>query len=537
MERTGEAGTQGLAPRKTMENKRSTVAAVLILLLGGLTVLAAKFLWPYATQKYEAYKQAATSDSRVSTTIRIGGDGYLGYWFITAPDTRREAARRGIAIAYQDDGGAYASRLQKFANREYDAMVLPVSSYLQHGAAHKFPGVIVAAIAESNGADGIIGFADKFPTGNIRDLNNSGLKVVYTVDSPSSFLLDLTIVGFDLFHLASTNTWRIEVGGAREVLERARRHEGDMFVLWEPELSRALHEIPELKYLWGSDKFSGYIKDVFVVHRDFVQRHEKATIDFLDVYFTVMRSYANDRTRLLTDMAQSTQLPREAVENILHKIDWYDLFENAGQQFGLGTSVDTTATDGIVKTIIACTDILRRMGKLSRDPLDGNPYVIINSSLLEKLLKSAPAMVGRQGGSPVDFKPLSDDGWKSLREVGTLRVEPITFQTGGELLDATSKEQVDKIAALLINNYPGYRVAVRGHTGAGDEEENRKLSLARAEVVAQYLIAVHAIDADRLHAEGKGASQLPPRKPGESERAFRYRLPRVEFVLLEENVL
>jgi outer membrane protein OmpA-like peptidoglycan-associated protein len=213
------------------------------------------------------------------------------------------------------------------------------------------------------------------------------------------------------------------------------------------------------------------------------------------------------------------------------------LFENAGQQFGLGTSVDTTATDGIVKTIIACTDILRRMGKLSRDPLDGNPYVIINSSLLEKLLKSAPAMVGRQGGSPVDFKPLSDDGWKSLREVGTLRVEPITFQTGGEILDATSKEQVDKIAALLINNYPGYRVAVRGHTGAGDEEENRKLSLARAEVVAQYLIAVHAIDADRLHAEGKGASQLPPRKPGESERAFRYRLPRVEFVLLEENVL
>jgi outer membrane protein OmpA-like peptidoglycan-associated protein len=520
-----------------MENKRSTVAAVLILLLGGLAILAAKFLWPYATQKYEAYKQAATSDSRVSATIRIGGDGYLGYWFITAPDTRREAARRGIAIAFQDDGGAYAGRLQKFANREYDAIVLPVSSYLQHGATHKFPGVIVAAIAESKGADGIVGFADKLPTGNIRDLDNAGLKVVYTADSPSAFLLDLTIVGFDLFHLASTNTWRVEVGGARDALERARRHEGDMFVLWEPELSRALQEVPELKYLWGSDKFSGYIKDVFVFHRDFVQRHERAIIDFLDVYFTVMRSYANDRTRLLSDMAQSAHVQSEAVEQILQKIDWYDLFENAGQQFGLGTSADTTTTDGIAKTIIACTDILRRTRKLARDPLDGNPYVIINSGLLEKLLKSAPAMVGRQGGSPVDFKPLSHEAWKSLREVGTLRVEPITFQTGGESLDATSKEQVDKIAALLINNYPGYRVAVRGHTGAGDAEENRKLSQARAEVVAQYLIAVHAIDADRLHAEGKGASQPAPRKPGEAERAYRYRLPRVEFVLLEENVL
>ena len=56
-------------------------------------------------------------------------------------------------------------------------------------------------------------------------------------------------------------------------------------------------------------------------------------------------------------------------------------------------------------------------------------------------------------------------------------------------------------------------------------------------MVVQYLIAVHAIDPDRLHAEGKSASQPPPRKPGESERAYRYRLPRVEFVLLEENAL
>ena len=95
-----------------MNNKRATLAAALIVLLGGLVILAAKFLWPYATQKYEAYKQTVTSDSRVSTTIRMGGDGYLGYWFITAPDTRREAARRGIAITFQDDGGAYAARLQ-----------------------------------------------------------------------------------------------------------------------------------------------------------------------------------------------------------------------------------------------------------------------------------------------------------------------------------------------------------------------------------------------------------------------------------------
>ena len=106
-------------------------------------------------------------------------------------------------------------------------------------------------------------------------------------------------------------------------------------------------------------------------HRDFVQRHDKALLDFFDVYFTVMRSYANDRTRLLTDMAQSTHLQREVVENILQKIDWYDLFENAEQQFGLTTSADATATDGLVKTIIACTDVLRRTGSFPAIRLRG----------------------------------------------------------------------------------------------------------------------------------------------------------------------
>jgi outer membrane protein OmpA-like peptidoglycan-associated protein len=520
-----------------MENRRATLAAVLIVLLGGTVVLVAKFLWPYAAAKYEAYKQVATSDAKVASTIRIGGDGYLGYWFITAPDTRREAARRGLAIAFQDDGGAYATRLQKFANRDYDAIVLPVNSYLQHGAAHKFPGVIVAAIAESQGADGIVGFADTFPNGNIRELNNPALKVVYTADSPSTFLLDLTMVGFDLFHLTGSNAWRVEVGSSHEVLERARRHDGDLFVLWEPELSRALQEVPELKYVWGSDKFAGYIKDVFVFHRDFVQRHEKELFDFFDVYFTVLRSYANDRERLLADVTQSTQLPREMAERMLQKINWYDVSENAEQQFGIATNASRTATEGVVKTIIACTDVLRRTGKFSQDPLEGNPYLIVNSSILGKLVKSVPAMVGRQEGSPIDFSPLHDDAWQRLREVGTLRVEPITFQSGGEFLDDTGKEQVDKIAALLLHHYPGYRVAVHGHTGPGDAAENQKLSLTRAQVAAQYLIAVHAIDADRLHPAGLGASQPPARQPGESERAYRYRLPRVEFVLLEENAL
>src|SRR5206468_2429587 len=145
---------------------------------------------------------------------------------------------------------------------------------------------------------------------------------------------------FELFNLSASSAWRNEVNGSSEALQRARHHAGDVFVLWEPDLSQALHDVPELRYLWGSDKFVGYIKDVLVVRRDFLQAHEADLVGFLTVYFRVMDAYAADRQRLLGDLAQTTGLRRDIVEGVLKKIHWYDLYENAAQQFGLQTGVN-----------------------------------------------------------------------------------------------------------------------------------------------------------------------------------------------------
>src|SRR5215470_1971105 len=106
-----------------------------------------------------------------------------------------------------------ARRVAKFAAGGYDAIVLPINSYLLHGEPHHFPGAIVLAIAESRGADGIVAFADKVPGGKVTELDDAGVKIVYTRESPSSFLLDLTIADFELTNLAGSRAWRNEVGG------------------------------------------------------------------------------------------------------------------------------------------------------------------------------------------------------------------------------------------------------------------------------------------------------------------------------------
>jgi hypothetical protein len=75
---------------------------------------------------------------------------------------------------------------------------------------------------------------------------------------------------------------------------------------------------------------------------------------------------------------------------------------------------------------------------------------------------------------------------------------------------------------------------MRGHTGAGDEEENRKLSwrgLKWWRSISSSCMLSMPIDS-MLRAR----VSTPPRNP-ESLSALSVSLPRVEFVLLEENVL
>ncbi len=512
--------------------KESTKGAILLFVLIAVVAGVWKYVGPML---FERSQRNASDAQKISETIRFGGDNFLGYWFITAPETRKDLARQGIQVDFSDDNGAYADRLKKFADKEYDAIVLPVNSYLKHGAQYKFPGVIPVALSESKGADGIVGFANRFPSGQIKDLNNSKLKVVYTGESPSSFLIDLTIADFDLFQLKNSKEWKVEVGGSKEVYEKARRNEGDVFVLWEPDLSKAL-ALPGAKYLWGSDKFSGYITDVFVFRRDFVQDKPEAIQAFFKTYFRSMGIYANNRTKMIEEMSKSIGEKKEIVEKMIDKIDWFDLDENINLQFGLGPP--GKSNDGLINTIIACTDVMRRTGQFNDDPLKGDPYYITNSSVLEELKNTRSLAPVASAGTSVEFVPLDENGWRKLKEVGTMRVEPITFQSWNNFPTEEGKVQIDKLADMLKNNYPGYRIEVRGHTGPdGDEKENIKLSLERAQAVMQRLIAVHGLDENRVRAGGHGSSALPQKKPDESPREYRYRLSRVEFVLFEANPL
>ena len=84
---------------------------------------------------------------------------------------------------------------------------------------------------------------------------------------------------------------------------------------------------------------------------------------------------------------------------------------------------------------------------------------------------------------------------------------PVTFEKGSSALDPASHPALEPIANYLSEN-PDAKLNIIGHSSTeGSEALNLRLSKARAQSVANYLLSEKGIDASRLIVEGKGKSE------------------------------
>lgn len=91
------------------------------------------------------------------------------------------------------------------------------------------------------------------------------------------------------------------------------------------------------------------------------------------------------------------------------------------------------------------------------------------------------------------------------RTLANVLGEPVEFLESSAELRTSSYAILDKIIDVA-NDCRDSRIAITGHTDAsGDEAWNRRLSLARAQAVANYLIR-GGIESDRLVVAGAGSS-------------------------------
>lgn len=118
--------------------------------------------------------------------------------------------------------------------------------------------------------------------------------------------------------------------------------------------------------------------------------------------------------------------------------------------------------------------------------------------------------------------PPAPPATRSLRNIAPKPVNvdlSINFDFDSAHLQANSKPLLDNLAQAMNSQRLGaLKFKVEGHTDAkGTADYNQELSSRRASAVQAYLIAQN-VNADRLQAEGKGASDLlVPEKPLASE--------------------
>ncbi len=118
---------------------------------------------------------------------------------------------------------------------------------------------------------------------------------------------------------------------------------------------------------------------------------------------------------------------------------------------------------------------------------------------------------------------------KPLKPGAVIDLVGITFETGSAALTDASRPALSAVKQLLLDR-PTMRVEISGHTdNVGDANENRALSLARAEAVVRYLVEA-GIKHTRLVARGFGEN-----KPVASNATLQGREVnrRVEFSIMD----
>jgi outer membrane protein OmpA-like peptidoglycan-associated protein len=502
-----------------------------IIVVGVLAIGGYKLSLPYLQDKL----QRSSSDAAGTRgTIRIGMDNWIGYFPLCSPEMEKNLRQEGYILSCEDDQADYAGRFKKLKQGDLTFAVSTIDAYLLNGGQSGYPGTIVSVLDESKGGDAIVSRKQALP--NLDALKDSPeTHIAFTPSSPSEHLLKAVNTHFDLpFFTAENQQWRVETSGSSDALKKLLDGTVNAAVLWEPDVSRALSD-PAFTRLIGTEDTDKLIVDILLVERRFSKENPEVVQILLDAYFKTLGFYYANPDQLHRDIKKRDKLDAGQIDSMLQGVEWTSLNENSSIWFGTAGSGQRA---GLITAIKSALDILIANKDFNKNPLpQQDPYRITNRSYVSALANQQtgqPENVEKTDTLERPFDNLNDQGWASLKRVGTLKVDPVSFQRSAAILDFDGKKTLDE-AAEKLRRYPNFRFLIEGHTGIrGDKKANSQLSLSRSEAVSRYLEITYKIDSNRIRSLGYGGTKPLKQLEGESRRAYAYRLPRVEISLMTE---
>ncbi|KKR54241.1 MAG: OmpA/MotB domain protein [Parcubacteria group bacterium GW2011_GWA2_40_23] len=514
---------------------------IVLLVVGSIAGMLA---WKF----YEPMKKAQDVEDTSMAKDMLGeidlrDDNFFGYFMIRSKQMRSMMIQNRWHLKITDDKADYPARMEALAKGEADMAVVTVDSYLLNAAKYDYPGTLTFVIDKSAGVDALVGW--KKAGTSLNDFRGKKIRVCFTPDSPSHHFLKALKTGFDLPEVLPPkgSPLRIETDGSEEAMKFLLADKCDLAMGWEPDISRTLAKESGIVRLIGTEKMDGYIVDVLAVSREFLKKHPEAVKLFMANYFRALNYYTKEhpeelRIELMAETGQSA----EVVEKMLKGIVWVNLTQNCLVWFGIGPASANPSTL-LAETIESTVAVLIDNKDFDKNPLpDGDPFKIFYGDILAELFKKSAAGMASENAPAVvnsletKFDAMSADRWATLKEIGTLKVEPIVFQSGTARLGLDGKTDLDLLAEKM-KHFPTARLKVFGHTSIeGDPVANKELSLERAEACVKYFEVTYSMDPNRFLPIGMGGGKPLPQLPDEEDRGWLYRLPRVEMMLVVDEI-
>jgi outer membrane protein OmpA-like peptidoglycan-associated protein len=475
----------------------------LVLLGAGVTIYK---LWLVPSKEKRAKEEQkelleqTSGSSSYKYTINVGMDAFSGYAILRSSAMRKTLRERGIKINVVDDAADYDGRLSALASGDLDFAAFPIDALLKSSSnLGKLPATIIAIIDETQGADAVVAYKDKFPS--IQALDAPDTRFVFVGNSPSETLARMVLHTFDLTHLTEQSFDPVDSEDQLMKRYRAAKPGGtEVFVTWEPVVSQLVGDGELMHKLYDTFKQPGLIVDALVVSRDYLVKNEAVVQDVLAGYLKARHEYASPKKlqELVLQDAEEQGAPLDAnqAEALVKGIVWKNTQDNLAH-FGLRSSALTHIED----TIDLIKQLLLDTGGLSSDPTGGNSNKLFYDRTMVNLQTSGfhPGARDEAINEVGELPQLSDAEWSRLQPIGKVAVPPLIYARGTARLTESSKVKLDSLIETL-STFPRAYLEIRGDASSrGDEEANRRLAKQRADAALQYLLD-RSVPASKMRA-------------------------------------
>lgn len=344
----------------------------------------------------------------------------------------------------------------------------------------------------SRGGDAIV---TNHSINSVRDLK--GKKVAVALGTPSHSFLLLMLQADELEY---TDIIVVGVKSAVDAASSFKNGAVEAAVVWSPDDQDCLRTVTGSKILKSSKEAPFIIADCFFAKEEFIGQHQKELTGLVEGWLkgaAEINSNQEAKEKAVKILAEGLNID---VELACKSIDNVRLTT-------FGDNINFFNLNGDYKGVKG-EDLYTKMGRLYCAINMASTQLPVWRQVTNLSILRAIHLEGPEHMAEGEVKFSKPEKKEETAPAFASKALSVSFATNSAELDENAKALIKIQFGDVAKFFAASRVRVEGNTDCtGSEEINQKLSRARAEVVANFLVTEYGFDKNRFVVVGNGSSK------------------------------